>query len=628
MDDNAIHEWLIKCFGPIQGEMAWQQISQLPEEIREQLMSQDVGHLPDPAEVQQMMAAFSAGGLNTMGDMQRTVDEGPINVKLAKSIAMQQANAAGSDSSVSAVAGEAARRAMSEANLWLDTACDFNPAPGEPEILTRAGWVEGTIDQWATFAAPVAESMNDALASVISERLGGAFGDGEIAGMFAGPVPIPIPDGMKDPAQLIKLLGNTSFAMQLGHAAGNLSHEVHGSFDQGIALLKNPAGGLIAQNATEYAKSLNGELPTDTASAGADDASGTTSTGNPIGFVSGGHAETPASDGNTPGSDASEPGAPDSEAPGSAGPGPSAANPSEADRAEAAQFEEAFAGLTSVEKIPESEVLSFLALQEMAHARLFASVPWLMPRFEALIGKYARGINIDLDAMEEQLRDATSMDPESISGAMNLTKVGIPDTPEQREALASLEALLAMVEGWVDCVVWRAGMAHLAHIEQLREMMRRERAMGGPAERTFESLLGMQLRPKRMREAAGLWDMVTAAEGPDARDAKWSHPDLLPALPGGLPVGKPTGGSPAGSTDALPSHPVSDGDAGGDIDWDAELSKLLGEDDGSQDCGNNEDGGSQDKDCGNNENGGPQDKDGRNNGANDPRGEDDDPRSL
>lgn len=127
MDDNAIHEWLIKCFGPIQGEMAWQQISQLPEEIREQLMSQDPSRLPNPSEVQQMMAAFSAGGLNTMGDMQRTVEEGPINVKLAKSIALQQANASGSASSVSAVDGEAARRAMSEANLWLDTACEFNP---------------------------------------------------------------------------------------------------------------------------------------------------------------------------------------------------------------------------------------------------------------------------------------------------------------------------------------------------------------------------------------------------------------------------------------------------------------------------------------------------------------------
>ena len=153
MDDNAIHEWLIKCFGPIQGEMAWQQISQLPEEIREQLMSQDPSRLPNPSEVQQMMAAFSAGGLNTMGDMQRTVEEGPINVKLAKSIALQQANASGSASSVSAVDGEAARRAMSEANLWLDTACEFNPAPGDPDVLTRAGWVEGTIDQWAKFSS-------------------------------------------------------------------------------------------------------------------------------------------------------------------------------------------------------------------------------------------------------------------------------------------------------------------------------------------------------------------------------------------------------------------------------------------------------------------------------------------
>ena len=149
MDDNAIHEWLVKCFGPVQGEMAWQQISQLPEEIREQLMSQDPSRLPDPTEVQQMMAAFSAGGLNTMGDMQRTVEEGPINVKLAKSIALQQANASGSASSVSAVDGEAARRAMSEANLWLDTSCEFDPAPGEPDVLTRAAWVEGTIDQWA-----------------------------------------------------------------------------------------------------------------------------------------------------------------------------------------------------------------------------------------------------------------------------------------------------------------------------------------------------------------------------------------------------------------------------------------------------------------------------------------------
>ncbi|MCI1241432.1 MAG: zinc-dependent metalloprotease [Bifidobacterium subtile] len=489
MDENAIHQWLIECFGPIQGEVAWTQISQLPEEVRTQLMSQDSSKLPKPQEVQALMQAFSAGGLNTVGDMQRTVAEGPINVKLATSIALQQANDDSSQRTVAAQDGQAVRSAMSEANLWLDTACSFDPAPGEPQVLTRAGWVEGTVDAWAKFAAPVAQSMSEALSAVLSERLGGAL-DGEIAGVFAGPVPLPLPEGMKDPVKLIKLLGNTSYAMQLGHAAGDLSHEVRGSFDQGVALLKNPAGALIAQNAVEYAKELD---------------------------------------------------------------------------------------------IEQGEVLAFLALQEVAHARLFADVAWLMPRFEALIGKYARGVDIDLDAVEEQLRDADTMNPESIAGAVNLTKVGIPDTPEQKEAMAGLENLLALVEGWVDCVTWKAGMAHIPHIEQLREMLRRERAVGGPAERTFESLIGMQLRPKRMREAAALWESIGGTEGAEARDAKWGHPDLLPKLQGddaAIAAANATDVTSTGAAPAAGGKAIESSAKEPTIDWDAELSKLLGEESG------------------------------------------------
>ncbi|NMN00137.1 hydrolase [Bifidobacterium sp. DSM 109958] len=517
MEENEIRQWLIECFGPVEGEMAWQQFAQLPQPVRDQILSQGKSGLPKPSEVQSLIQALSAGGLNSMADMRRTVDEGPINVKLARSIALGKVNETGAQAMVSAQDGQAARRALSEANLWLDSVCEMNPPSGEAQVLTRAGWVEGTIDAWADFAAPVAQSMSDALASVISERLGGMFDGGEISGMFAGPVPIPIPDSMKDPGQLMRLLGNTSFAMQLGQAAGALSTEVRGSFDQGIALLRTPAGGLIPQNIDEYADSLD---------------------------------------------------------------------------------------------LPRGEVMAFLALQEAAHARLFASVPWLMPRFEALIGKYARGISIDLDAMEQQLREAQDMNPESIADAVNLTKVGLTDTPEQREALNALETLLATVEGWVDCVTWRAGMAHIPHIEQLREMLRRERAVGGPAERTFESLLGLDLHPKRQREASAMWERVTAAEGAEARDAKWSHPDLLPALE--QPAGASGEASAASGTGDGANGAAGDANLGADagtgavnggtmngttmnstVDWDAELSKLLGEDgdgtdgpaDGSADAG-------------------------------------------
>ena len=475
MEEHEIHQWLIDCFGQLQGEVAWNQFSRLPQDVREQLMSQESNRLPKPDEVKSLMQAFTSGGLNSVDDMQRTVEQGPINVQLATSIALQQVNSGDCQTSVSAEQAQAIRLAVTEANLWLDSVTQFDPIATQASVLTRAGWIQGTLDSWARFAAPVAQSMNEALASVISQRLGEQF-DGEIAGMFAGPVPIPIPEGMKNPAQLMRLLGNTSFAMQLGHAAGDMSRVVRGSFDQGIALLKNPAGGLIAQNAIAYADSL------------------------------------------------------------------------EFDR---------------------GEVLSFLALSEVAHARLFAAVPWLMPRFEALIGKYARGIAIDLDAMEDQLRDVGSIDPESISGAMNLTKVGITDTAEQREALQSLETLLALVKGWVDCVTWKAGMAHISHIEQLREMVRRQRAVGGPAEQTFESLLGLQIHPKRMREASALWESVELKEGAAGRDQKWSHPDLLPTLP--------TDDEQAGG-DAKAQGQNQSNSQGRQIDWDAEFSHLLDDD--------------------------------------------------
>ena len=33
MDENALHQWFINCFGPVQGEMAFSQFNNLPEEM-------------------------------------------------------------------------------------------------------------------------------------------------------------------------------------------------------------------------------------------------------------------------------------------------------------------------------------------------------------------------------------------------------------------------------------------------------------------------------------------------------------------------------------------------------------------------------------------------------------------
>jgi len=178
--------------------------------------------------------------------------------------------------------------------------------------------------------------------------------------------------------------------------------------------------------------------------------------------------------------------------------------------------------------VPVDEVRIFLALREAAHARLFTHVSWLRAHLLGIVEAYARGITIDMAALEESVRAIDPTDPEALRAAMSDGVFSLDTTPEQDAALLRLETALALVEGWVDEVTAAAARPHLPHTAALREMMRRRRAAGGPAEDTFATLVGLELRPRRSRDAARLWAQIAADGGQSAREAVWDHPDLLP----------------------------------------------------------------------------------------------------
>lgn len=177
---------------------------------------------------------------------------------------------------------------------------------------------------------------------------------------------------------------------------------------------------------------------------------------------------------------------------------------------------------------PTSEVLVFLAAREAAHQRLFAHVPWLRQRLLATVEEFARGITVDTSALEQLASQVDPSNPASIEQAMSSGLLEPQTTPEQQAALTRLETLLALVEGWVDVVVADAIGDRLPGADALRETLRRRRATGGPAEQTFATLVGLELRPRRMRAASSLWKLVGDQHGTTKRDELWSHPDLMP----------------------------------------------------------------------------------------------------
>ena len=178
--------------------------------------------------------------------------------------------------------------------------------------------------------------------------------------------------------------------------------------------------------------------------------------------------------------------------------------------------------------VSTEDVLLYLALREAAHQRLFAHVPWLREHLIGAVRDFAAGIEIDTGGIEEQLRGLDMTNPASMQEALEGGLFDPKPSPAQQAALAKLETTLALVEGWVDEVVGQATVERMPSAAKLQEAIRRRRAAGGPAEQTFGSLVGLELRPRRLRDASTLWGSLRTRQGIEARDAVWMHPDLLP----------------------------------------------------------------------------------------------------
>ncbi|RLP70193.1 hypothetical protein D9V30_05430 [Mycetocola reblochoni] len=177
--------------------------------------------------------------------------------------------------------------------------------------------------------------------------------------------------------------------------------------------------------------------------------------------------------------------------------------------------------------IPDDQIRLYLAVRELAHSRLFRHAKWLRLDLISAITEYARGIRIDTERLETLAQDFDPSNPEDLRAALSDGSLIPPKSDEQLAVLARLEATLALIEGWVDVVTAEA-TARLPKADAIAETVRRRRATGGPAESAFSTLVGLELRPRRLREAAEMWRRVGSAVGAAAREALWSHPDLVP----------------------------------------------------------------------------------------------------
>jgi len=386
----------------------------------------------DPAMLAQLMSQLQ-NALQSSGE--------GINWELA----VEQARGLAARSTVVTLPAERSQleQALHVASLWLAEATSISELALEPRLISRTEWVTSTMPVWTQLAEPVATSIANSLTEVLRDQA-----PEEMSGMIDGA------------GQVMRNVGGTLFAMQLGQVVGQLSSEVVSGGDIGIPLLVATGNGdqqaaMIPQNVAAFAAGLD---------------------------------------------------------------------------------------------IPIDQVQLYLAVRELAHARLFRHAKWLRLQFLTSITEATKGTGIDIERLESLAADFDPSNPESLREAMANGDLIPPKSEEQLAALARLETTLALVEGWVDVVTAQATY-RLPMVASIAETVRRRRASGGPAESAFATLVGLELRPRKLREAAAMWQQLTDAVGADKRDALWSHPDLVPTAedisdPTAL-VARITAGTPA-----------------------------------------------------------------------------------
>ncbi|MHB1173429.1 MAG: zinc-dependent metalloprotease [Lacisediminihabitans sp.] len=372
--------------------------------------------LPDDPEMVKQLISQLQSALQNSGD---GINWG-LAEEQAKSLAAEDLQA------TTPAEREALEQAFVVADLWLSEATVISELTVTPRLFSRTDWISATMPVWIQLAEPVATSIANALTTVLQEQA-----PEEMSGMI------------EDASKLMRNVGGTLFAMQLGQVVGQLASEVVSGGDIGIPLLGAVSG---TASGTEQQAAI---LPQNIAAFGE--------------------------------------------------------------------------GLD----IDADQVQLYLAVRELAHARLFRHAKWLRLQLMTSISEFARGIRIDTSRLEELTSDFDPSNPEELREAMVSGILIPPKSDAQLAALGRLETLLALIEGWVDVVTAQATV-RLPKSTAIAETVRRRRAAGGPAESAFSTLVGLELRPRRLREAAAMWQKLTDELGPERRDELWSHPDLVP----------------------------------------------------------------------------------------------------
>ncbi|MFH9723880.1 zinc-dependent metalloprotease [Streptomyces sp. NPDC017254] len=175
----------------------------------------------------------------------------------------------------------------------------------------------------------------------------------------------------------------------------------------------------------------------------------------------------------------------------------------------------------------------WVCLHEETHRTQFTAVPWLRDHLQGEIQSFLAATDVDPGTVVERLREAAQTlaggRPEGEEGEPAPSLVELVQTPEQREILGRLTAVMSLLEGHADYVMDGVGPQVVPSVAEIREKFQQRRARGASRlDLALRKLLGLDAKLRQYRDGERFVRAVVEQVGMDGFNRVWTSPNTLP----------------------------------------------------------------------------------------------------
>ena len=182
--------------------------------------------------------------------------------------------------------------------------------------------------------------------------------------------------------------------------------------------------------------------------------------------------------------------------------------------------------------LPGDDLRLWVCLHELTHHAVLG-LPHVRARLDDLLNQYAAGFEADPNALEERFGQLDISDAQGMAGLQSMFNdpeaiLGAVQSPAQRDLLPHLDALLAVIIGYVDHVMDSIGEGLISSYTMLSEALRRRRVTADESSRFVERLLGLELTQEQCDRGEAFVAGVVERAGKRGLERLWRSERELP----------------------------------------------------------------------------------------------------